>query len=446
MNNRKVNVRKHKRRLKTGNATIVRKHKRQLRAITRIKKHNDPESKILPDAEWYRQNTGEDFYNYLYDNDDKKYHTFFLEQCFPLRNDPHLPNGMLCSLVGWSADDSPSNELILKRCGTDREGYISCVHTAITNISIEDLPKDLTELYGLSHGELMNMSPIEHFRALRSWAEGITEYGIENAILDSLADLDMPFGFNWELQRQFLNAIHDTYGDVGVLLAVDVLNNIYNNLDGDYDWSSQRFELLSHYVIGCGADIEMLEKCYQLFPDNIEYIKNRLAYGEDTSPEILERFFNEEKGKIVHLAENPSTPRDILEKLYNRGDYKHLGLILARNPSTPRDILEKLYKHGIYDIDYYLASNPSTPRDILEKFYNKHYFFINDPLASNPSTPIHILEALSHVEYASVRARIANNPSTPIHILEEFCFDKHYKVREYAERNILIKNYEKQKN
>ncbi len=79
----------------------------------------------------------------------------------------------------------------------------------------------------------------------------------------------MPFGFNWELQRQFLTAIYDTYGDVGVLLAVDVLNNIYNNLDGDYDWSNKRFELLEHYIVGCRADTGMLDKCFQLFPDHI---------------------------------------------------------------------------------------------------------------------------------------------------------------------------------
>ncbi len=227
---RRVNVRKHKRRLKSGNSTIVRKHKRQLKVATKIREHDDPDKVILPDAEWYKQNTSEDFYDYLF-KEDRMFHknVFYLEQCFPLKNDPHLPNGVLCSIVEWpvkplyplnTLGPEAQNKLKLMRCGTDREGYISCVHTAITNISIEDLPKDLTDLYGLSQGELIKMSPIEHFRALRSWAEGITEYGIENAILDSLADLDMPFGFNWELQRQFLNAIHTTYGDVGCPMKV----------------------------------------------------------------------------------------------------------------------------------------------------------------------------------------------------------------------------------
>ncbi len=438
---RRVNVRKHKRRLKSGNATIVRKHKRQLKTTTKIQKHDDPDKVLLPDAEWYRQNTGEDFYNYLFDNKDN---FLFLEQCFPLKNDPHLPDGVLCSIVAWPHlssfnPDGPEirNRLVLKRCGTDRAGYISCVHTAITDISIEDLPKDLTELYGLSQGELIKMSPIEHFRALRSWAEGITEYGIENAILDSLADLDMPFGFNWELQRQFLEAIHETYGDVGVLLAVDVLNNIYNNLDGDYDWSNKRFELLEHYIIGCGADLEMLEKCYQLFPAHIKSIKTEVSWNSN-SPDILEKLFKEGKIELDYLAINPSTPIYILEKLYrSAGDNYVINNNLAENPNTPTYILEKLYKLGNSDTDYCLATNPSTPLNILEKFYiNDH---VKLGLAQNINNPLHIFEGLSHDDDTEIRSLVGENPSTPLHILENLCFDKNSVVREYAERNILNK-------
>ena len=441
---RKVNVRKHKRRLKSGNATIVRRHKRQLKTATKIRKHDDPDKMLLPDAEWYRQNTGEDFYNYLFDDKDNQ--KLFLEQCFPLKNDPHLPNGVLCSIVAWDksgVDGHPRNRLILKRCGTDKEGYISCVHTMVTDISIEDLPKDLTELYGLSQGELIKMSPIEHFRALRSWAEGITEYGIENAILDSLADLDMPFGFNWELQRQFLEAIHETYGDVGVLLAVDVLNNIYNNLDGNYDWSNKRFELLSHYVIGCGADIEMLEKCYQLFPDHIESIRDNIAeiaINPNTPSHILENLYRIDSSDILNnnLASNPNTPIYILEKLHQHG-ILNTDYWLAKNPSTPIYILEGFSHDDDPDVRWLVANNPSTPIHILEKLSNDADGEVKYAVVENPSTPLHILESLFNDANLDVRCLVAENPRTPIHILEKFSNDEDSYIREAARENLKKK-------
>ena len=95
---------------------------------------------ILPDAEWYMQNTGENFYDHLSKEDRIHKSVFYLEQCFPLKNDPHLPDGVLCSIVEWSANPfypldtlgpEAQNKLKLMRCGTDKEGYISCVHTPL---------------------------------------------------------------------------------------------------------------------------------------------------------------------------------------------------------------------------------------------------------------------------------------------------------------------------
>ena len=442
---RRVNVRKHKRKLKSGNATIVRKHNRQLKTATKIRKHNDPDKVILPDAEWYRQNTGEDFYDYLYKDNypggrDTGYAvaSTYLEQCFPLKNDPHLPDGALCSIVKLPTDGEGDtiNNLVLKRYGTDKEGYISCVHTAVTDISLEDLPKDLTELYGLSQGEQMKLSPIEHFRALRSWAEGITEYGIENAILDSLADLDMPFGFNWELQRQFLNAIHDTYGDVGVLLAIDVLNNIYNNLDGDYDWSNQRYNLLHHYLIGCGADAEMFDKCHQLFPGWTKEINKILATGENTSPEVFEKLY--QKKYNVDLSYNPSTPPFILKKIYQN---IHNNLLvtnnLAANPSTSPSILRELSKHNEGIIRAKVAQNPNTPPDVLVQLSNDDLSRIQLGLIYNKNLPIDIIYRLYNRSISSrgdliTRRVLAWNPNTPPSLLKKLRHDESSYVREAA--------------
>ncbi|MEA2028490.1 MAG: hypothetical protein U9N49_05895, partial [Campylobacterota bacterium] len=80
------------------------------------------------------------------------------------------------------------------------------------------------------------------------------------------------------------------------------------------------------------------------------------------------------------------------ETLFYKDD-KSLYPYIAQNPKTPIEIIEALYEHNIDEVNIALASNPSTPTLILEALY-KDDFELHKALASNPSTPLEILNIL----------------------------------------------------
>jgi len=60
------------------------------------------------------------------------------------------------------------------------------------------------------------------------------------------------------------------------------------------------------------------------------------------------------------VAENPSTPANILDRLAKDKDVVvHQGT--ARNPRTPISVLERLSKDGNWTVRFWVSWNPSTP-------------------------------------------------------------------------------------
>lgn len=69
---------------------------------------------------------------------------------------------------------------------------------------------------------------------------------------------------------------------------------------------------------------------------------------------------------LMRLAENPRTPRKLLESLANQAD-SEIRTAVAENPNCPLDILMQLAEDEDADVRYSIAENHNVPMDVLLK-------------------------------------------------------------------------------
>jgi len=74
-------------------------------------------------------------------------------------------------------------------------------------------------------------------------------------------------------------------------------------------------------------------------------------------------------------------------------------------------------KNMDYDEKRELAENPSTPEDILRELATDEYQAIRATVAKNPSTPIDVLRDLAQDEHWLVRWNVAENPNVSSKLL-----------------------------
>lgn len=140
----------------------------------------------------------------------------------------------------------------------------------------------------------------------------------------------------------------------------------------------------------------------EALPKGVAYY---LAERRDMPPDVLRSIhgtYGNDSSVIIRLADNPSTPPDVLEKIAERERmYKdvHLRQSLAANPNTPPRFLDRYAFDDLLRVRKSALSNPSLPAETARKAYkladrNRHRHDILTVLAENPSCPEDILMAL----------------------------------------------------
>jgi len=97
--------------------------------------------------------------------------------------------------------------------------------------------------------------------------------------------------------------------------------------------------------------------------------------SDSISPGILDTLASSpDRGIALEAVRNRSTRAETLARIYEQKDYPdYFYQALAGNPNTPPGILRKLYGDPgvISSLDIWLADNPATPRDVLEQISTK---------------------------------------------------------------------------
>jgi hypothetical protein len=86
---------------------------------------------------------------------------------------------------------------------------------------------------------------------------------------------------------------------------------------------------------------------------------------------------------------------------------------LAENPSTPEDILREIFEEG--EGLWQLSKNPSIPKDIFPEIFKQH----TTNALGNPACPVELLQATAEtISNEADALAIARNHSCPRQVLE----------------------------
>ena len=122
------------------------------------------------------------------------------------------------------------------------------------------------------------------------------------------------------------------------------------------------------------------------------------------------------------IANNPSTPLQVLEKLYE--DPK-MHRYLAVNSSINLNVIRLLAKTTDETVGYFLAGRRNLPVDIQFKLAQSKFRWIKIGLAENPQTDPGVLEVLATKRGVRLKATIIENPNCPKTVIQKLQ-DKKY--------------------
>lgn len=103
---------------------------------------------------------------------------------------------------------------------------------------------------------------------------------------------------------------------------------------------------------------------------------------------------------------------------------EHYAADLGSNPSLSPAMQEKLFARGEDTVLKALASNPVTKKEILDRLFESGQFSAS--LASNPSLSGDKLGSLTAISDAEVLSALAANTSTPIETLYQLSLDRRF--------------------
>jgi len=174
---------------------------------------------------------------------------FKYEAFFPLAGSPGVEVGARVLSIAGDA----YNEIAFRH--GDDEAVVTCTHTVVKMSTGWDEALGYAEdgmLLGMRAAEddrawmvPVELSPEEHFGALKSYVAGIAEWGIE-ALLDATYRagdwVDLPFGFNSQMQAQVMLALLEVVPAVARYRLADYLGGLAADYPG---WFPARAGLLA---------------------------------------------------------------------------------------------------------------------------------------------------------------------------------------------------------
>lgn len=121
----------------------------------------------------------------------------------------------------------------------------------------------------------------------------------------------------------------------------------------------------------------------------------------------------------IQYAEDPETPREILNKL-SKHTYPKFRWVLAKNPAITPLIIKRLMVDPEKKVRAELASNPKLPAKVLDTLATDSERDVLYEVAGNPNTSIETLIKLSNHTNIDIKHSLARNPNTPESLLREF--------------------------
>ena len=125
----------------------------------------------------------------------------------------------------------------------------------------------------------------------------------------------------------------------------------------------EMFALLQEYPneLACNESLTLAMQ-QQLLQHNQDGVFENLARNSATATEVLTELFSHNKALLLLLVSNPNVDSPLLE-LAKEDVTLHPNI--AQNPSASEELLQELYALGEHEVIVHLAQNPATPVEIL---------------------------------------------------------------------------------
>ena len=108
----------------------------------------------------------------------------------------------------------------------------------------------------------------------------------------------------------------------------------------------------------------------------------------------------------------------------------------AGNSLSDKEQLRELHRSADREVRLRLAENPSSPPDILSHLSKDFDPEVRGYVACNPSTPPEVVENLSYDEHSDVRYFMAGDPHLPLDILRRLAHDANPYVSDCAQKTV----------
>jgi hypothetical protein len=178
------------------------------------------------------------------------------------------------------------------------------------------------------------------------------------------------------------------------------------------------------------APLRLLQRLAQ--DDSFE-VREQVALNPAASAELLIRLARDpNEGVKARLAQHTKAPAEALAILA-RSPAKIVRDYALLHPNTPEAELRLAWSDP--STWTYLARNPRAPGDILAAMYQAGEWNVKLELANNPNTPQEVLRAMLHDGRYTYKTSLARNPSSPRAWLELLATDPDMRVREKTAQN-----------
>jgi hypothetical protein len=130
-----------------------------------------------------------------------------------------------------------------------------------------------------------------------------------------------------------------------------------------------------------------------------------------------------QKQKII-LAQDPSTPKEIIESFFGEEDINWRLAIYQNDP----DILKRLSKDKFYPVRRHVAGNSKSPEDVLIKLATDKIWDVRMAVAKNINIPEKAVNILLK-DTDSVKASLAENKHISVETLDKLARGDNYLVK-----------------
>jgi len=385
---------------------------------------------------------------------------YMLEKCYLPHEDEALKERGVEFCARTEVDARPKipavKNLLLIRRGEKVTG-IRCIHTKVgESIPCEEWEREQEEIgeetirvreVSVEHRPELRkqLTPEEHYVALRSFVDGLLEQGIQNILLESLK-YEVEWGRKYsplldiQLRSQLASALSELVPEESAELALTSLEMIVQDDPQRMEAFSEEFrKIICDYFKP--EDLVRLNQInagvQALSPGLKDCILRKREYKE-IPPEVLHEFLMDTATTVRQIAFD-KLPFTKIEPELSLSEYQELAndpdwqvrFNLAWQEELPYEIVQQLARDEDVLIQNQIAFFPHLKKDELNILVDSKDIRILRTLARRDDLPIPLLKELAQKDDVTVRRFIAAKEKLPVEVIEELIFEENEEVRTF---------------